>query len=112
MFEDLGKGAFCKVKRATIKFDDMEEPEEYALKIYDKNKLKNQYRYAMNELGAIERTDFLKLVENEVNIWQNVEHYNVVMIFDYIDDEDSQYMYVVMMYCDYGVLLDFDEKTL
>ena len=27
-----------------------------------------------------------------------------------MDDSDSQYMYVVMMYCDYGVLLDFDEK--
>ena len=32
------------------------------------------------------------------------------MIFEQMDDSDSQYMYVVMMYCDYGVLLDFDEK--
>ena len=39
-------------------------------------------------------------------------HYNVVMIFELIDDDESQYMYVVMMYCDYGVLLDFDEESL
>ena len=57
MLEELGKGAFCKVKRATIKFEDAEEPEEFAIKIYDKNRLKNEYIYVRDEHGGLVRTD-------------------------------------------------------
>ncbi len=56
------------------------------------------------------RSDLLKQVEKEIDIWQRAEHFNVVMIFECIDGDDSPNMYVVMMYCNYGQLLDFDEN--
>lgn len=57
MLEQVGRGGFCKVNRAMIKFDDLAEPEEYAVKIYNKNDLKNTPYWIITPDSEPKRSD-------------------------------------------------------
>ena len=56
IYETIGKGAFCKVKRAVGKFFDDEEQEVeeiYAVKIYNKPELARKKTHFYNKEGIL-----------------------------------------------------------
>lgn len=53
----------------------------------------------------------LDQVYNEIKIWERMDHKNIVKIFELLDDRDQDFMYLVMIFCDYGQIMKFNEKS-
>lgn len=71
--ETIGKGAFCKVKKAEGKFyddDDQEVEEVYAVKVYNKTDLSRKKTHFYNRDGVLQLKSQLDQVFNEIRIWE------------------------------------------
>ena len=84
--EDIGEGNFGKVKLCIYK----QTGEEYAIKILDKEKIKDKMK-----------NTFFK--ENEIA--KKFNHINVIYVFEIFEDKDN--FYLVMEYCKKGELFDY-----
>ena len=82
----LGKGTFSTVKLAVNK----ETGEEIAIKILEKNKIKNK-----RDINRIER---------EISMVKIINHPNIAEVFDIIEDEER--FYILMEYCENGELFN------
>lgn len=81
----LGKGSFGLVRIISLK----KEPEKkFALKIIEKDKVKEK----------------VYLLEREITILRNMDHPNIINFFETY--QDSKYLYIVMEYCSGGDLMD------
>ena len=87
--EDIGEGNFGKVKLCIYK----PTGEEYAIKILDKEKIKDKMK-----------NTFFK--ENEIA--KKFNHINVIYVFEIFEDKDN--FYLVMEYCKKGELFDYIVK--
>ena len=83
----LGEGTFSTVKLAINK----ETGEEIAIKILEKNKIKNNKD--------------LKRIEREINMVKNISHPNIAKVFDI--KEDEQKYYFLMEFCENGELFNY-----
>ena len=82
----IGKGTFSTVKLAI----DKETGEKKAIKILEKNKIKNN-----RDLNRIKR---------EIDMVKKINHLNIVKVFD-IKEDDKKY-YIIMEYCENGELFN------
>ena len=82
----IGKGTFSTVKLAL----DRETGEKIAIKILEKNKIKN-------------KRDFIR-IEREINMVKNINHPNIAQVLDIKEDEDKYY--IMMEYCQNGELFN------
>ena len=82
----IGKGNFSIVKLAIEK----ETGEKIAIKILDKNKIKNKHD--------------MERIERELSMVKNIEHQNIAKVFD-IKEDESKY-YIIMEYCEKGELFN------
>lgn len=81
----LGKGSFGLVRIISLK----KEPEKkFALKIIEKDKVKEK----------------VYLLEREITILRNMDHPNIINFYETY--QDSKYLYIVMEYCHGGDLMD------
>jgi [calcium/calmodulin-dependent protein kinase] kinase len=104
--EELGKGAFCKVRKVQVTFNYMDEgiaKEEtlpYALKIFNKEALTKKIFCGLDQkeqqMSALDR------LYNEIEIHKKMNHDNVIRLFAVIDSVDSEKFYLMMQYCDLG----------
>ena len=111
--DTIGKGAFCKVKKAVGTFDEddgtsVEEP--FAIKIYNKQNLRSHVSAFHGAEGLLQMKTMLDQVYNEVRIWEKLDDKNVVKIFELFDDVDHHNMYLVMQFCDLGQLAFWNEE--
>ena len=83
----LGEGTFSRVKLAINK----ETGQEIAIKILEKNKIKN--------------SQDLKRIEREINMVKNINHPNIAKVFDI--KEDNQNYYFLMEFCENGELFNY-----
>ena len=82
----LGKGTFSIVKLAK----DIRTNEEIAIKILEKNKIKNIRDY--------------NRIKREINIVKKINHINIAQVFEI--KEDLNKYYILMEYCEKGELFD------
>ena len=82
----IGEGNFAKVKLSIFKPTN----EEYAIKIINKNKLKEKMK----------NTTF-----REIEIIQKLKHPNIINVFQVIEDEENYYL--IMEICKKGELFDY-----
>ena len=82
----IGEGNFAKVKLSIFKPTN----EEYAIKIINKNKLKEKMK----------NTTF-----REIEIIQRLKHPNIINVFHVIEDEENYYL--IMEICKKGELFDY-----
>ena len=82
----IGKGTFSIVKLAI----DKEKNEKIAIKILDKDKIKNKRD--------------LKRIEREISMVKTIDHPNIAKVFDIKEDEDK--IYIIMEYCEKGELFN------
>ena len=82
----LGKGTFSTVKLAINK----ETGEEIAIKILDKNKIKNNRD--------------IKRIEREISMVKNINHPNIAKVYEIKEDEEK--IYILMEYCENGELFN------
>ena len=52
----------------------------------------------------------LEKVYNEIDIWAGLMHPNVVRLFELIDDEEKDYIYLVMELIKEGQISRWDQK--
>jgi serine/threonine protein kinase len=76
----------------------------YAMKILDKESLKKTKQG--KDLTALD------LVYKEINILKELKHPNVVKLFEVIDDENEEKLYLIMEYMSEGIAFDSNEKKL
>ena len=53
-------------------------------------------------------TNNLEKVYNEVEIWAKLNHQNVIKIYELIDSEEHDYMYIILELADFGQLASWD----
>ena len=92
LFKSLGEGAFGEVF-LTIKKNSSDL---YATKVLDLNKLKQK--------GPL----MLKYLENEIQIMKQLNHPNIIKLYEDIRTNDKYYL--IMEYCNGGSLLDLLKK--
>jgi serine/threonine protein kinase len=107
--ETLGKGRFCKVKKALgayPKFGEKDIP--YAIKIFNKQQLKSTPFYKMEKL-----TNMLAKSDDEITLQGKFDHPNVCktfIAFDHGEHADG-FIYLLMQIGDLGSVSKADESS-
>ena len=60
--------------------------------------------------GQMEMINNLDKVYNEVEVWNKVSHENFTKIFEMIDSEEHDYLYLILELADLGQLAQWDYK--
>ncbi|KAJ3445248.1 map/microtubule affinity-regulating kinase [Anaeramoeba flamelloides] len=92
ILENLGRGSYGKVKKA------VKNGKTYAIKIMNKRLLKKKRQ------GR--RKTALDNVRREIAIMKKVNHPNVVNLYEVIDDNETQLLFLVMEFMEGGALMD------
>jgi serine/threonine protein kinase len=109
----IGSGAFAKVKQATRFFENdegVEERDEYALKIMHKPTLKRCRAARYDENGKMQNIDNLTKVYNEIDVWTKCLHPSITRIYEMIDSDTHDYLYIIMELAELGQLATWDCK--
>lgn len=63
--------------------------------------------------GEMEMINNLDKVYNEVEIWASIAHPNIIKMFEIIDAEEHDYLYIILELADLGQLAkwDFEKET-
>lgn len=86
--QELGRGAFCQVKKATGYYgeDLNNEVVPYAVKVYNRSMLNKEVQCAeVGNLGLCREYDRLKNVE--LKLWGKVKHPNIVTAFTFYESQ-------------------------
>eukprot|EP01134_Creolimax_fragrantissima_P005532 CFRG5532T1 len=97
MLDEVGRGTFGKVKRC-----EDENKQVFALKIVRRPAARHHF-------GSARKAEYMSFC-NEVNIWKTLDHPNVVRLYEVIDDESANKMYLVMEYLSGGTIEYVDDE--
>ena len=92
VIQEIGRGSFGKVKLV----QHVETDKYFAIKILNKSLLKKLRRQKKNPLES---------VQTEIAILKKLRHKNVVSLYEVIDDEESDKMYMVLEYAVGGCVM-------
>eukprot|EP01060_Flectonema_neradi_P007181 TRINITY_DN14995_c2_g1_i1.p1 TRINITY_DN14995_c2_g1~~TRINITY_DN14995_c2_g1_i1.p1 ORF type:complete len:916 (+),score=173.29 TRINITY_DN14995_c2_g1_i1:62-2809(+) len=90
--QEIGRGSFGKVKLV----QHVETEKLFAVKILNKSLLKKLRRQKKNPLES---------AQTEIAILKKLRHKNVVSLYEVIDDEESDKMYMVLEYAEGGCVM-------
>lgn len=105
LLQSLGEGSYGKVKLCTHK------GKYYAVKIYRKMLLRKRKGYFRDSSGALAVRTAMEDVAREIALMKKLKHVNVVRLFEVIDDEFNNKLYMVLDYCARGQLMGWDEDS-
>lgn len=125
VLESIGKGSFSKVKRVVrrsvsnrneaegIADADEEDVEiaEFAMKIMHKPSLKNQRAIRYDTKGEMHMINNYVKVQSEIEIWTTLNHPYIAKLFEMIDDEQHDYIYLIIELADMGQIAVWNFKT-
>jgi [calcium/calmodulin-dependent protein kinase] kinase len=105
--KELGRGAFatvhlCEKKGAGGKV------ETYAAKVFQKSILKRQ-RDFRRENGKMVVHNALEKVHTEIAVMKKLHHRNLVHLFEVIDEEDADKLFMILENVQYGQVMDWDD---
>ncbi|ETW07497.1 CAMKK protein kinase [Aphanomyces invadans] len=100
MMENLGKGAFAKVKRCERRVENT-NPRSFAAKIMSKSALHRMKEY-VREGESMRVVTALDKVEAEIEIMRTLYHRNIVLLFEVINDPASDKIYLILEYMSKG----------
>lgn len=106
----IGKGAYSKVKHVIRQYkegDDFLE-EEYAMKMMHKPTLKRERWAVYGNDGSFEMSNSLEKVYSEIEVWSQVHHESIVKLFEMIEAEGHDYLYLIIELCDLGQISRWD----
>ncbi|GMH51482.1 hypothetical protein TrST_g303 [Triparma strigata] len=117
----LGSGSFATVKLArkdsSNKTSYEGEPEGsnpdglYAVKILNKSVLKRMRTMTREGRKMTVHTAYEK-VDEEISVMKRLNHPNLVMLHEVIDDDNDDKLFMVLEYVIKGEIMSFDESTL
>lgn len=105
----LGEGAYGKVKLAEC------NRRQYAIKIINKDRLRRQREFIVNPRGGMGVKNALQDALREIAIMKKLQHDNVVRLYEVINDEEREKLYLgtcysVLDFCGKGPILDWDSN--
>ncbi|KAF0719719.1 Aste57867_841 [Aphanomyces stellatus] len=109
MLENLGKGAFAKVKLCERRVESS-QPRPFAAKIMSKSALWKMKEY-VREGGTMRAVTALDKAEAEIEIMSTLYHRNVVLLFEVINDPESDKIYLILEYMSKGPCMVYDAET-
>lgn len=60
--------------------------------------------------GEFELSNAMEKVYGEIEVWSQVHHENIVKMFELIESEGHDYIYLIIEFCDLGQLSNWDFK--
>lgn len=105
ILKKIGEGSYGKVKLCTCK------SRYYAVKVINKSLLRKRREIHKNPNGQVIVKSALDDIAHEVAIMKKLKHQNIVKLHEVIDDQEHDKLYMVMVYCQKGSLLEWDEET-
>ena len=75
--------------------------------------LEKQRAVRYSTTGEMEIINNLDKVYNEVEIWAQIQHPNIVKMYEIIDNDEHDYLYIILELADLGQLgkWDFEKET-
>lgn len=70
--------------------------------------LRRERAIRYDEEGKMEMINNLDKVYNEIEVWAKVNHENFIKIYEFIDSDDHDYMYLILELADLGQLAHWD----
>lgn len=125
VLNSIGRGAFSKVKRVVRRSictkaadDDLSETAEdevelaeFAMKIMHKPTLKRERAVRYDTNGEMQMINNFDKVQNEIEIWTQLNHPYIAKLFEMIDDEQHDYLYLILELADMGQISNWNFKT-
>ena len=102
----IGKGGFSKVKRvirrSQQKLDEDEEEMQFAMKIMHKPSLKRERAIRYDTNGEMQMIHNYDKVQTEIEIWTQLNHPYIAKLYEMIDDDNHDYLYLVLEFANMG----------
>jgi len=126
VLKSIGCGSFSKVKkvirRSVSKPQDEEgvtdeaneeecEIAEFAMKIMHKPTLRRERAVRYDTKGEMMMINNMDKVESEIEIWTTLNHPYIAKLYEMIDDEQHDYLYMIIELADCGQIANWDYKT-
>ncbi|KAJ8609620.1 hypothetical protein CTAYLR_006284 [Chrysophaeum taylorii] len=106
MLKPLGKGSFAEVYLCC----DVKSKTEYAVKIFNKSLLRRK-RTMERTVDGIHVHSELEKVEREIAIMKNLSHPNLVCLYEVIDDQEDDQLYMFIEYVEIGPVMTYDKAA-
>lgn len=101
----IGEGSYGKVKLCT------HGGHYFAVKVINKALLRKKREIHRNNEGKVIIRNALDDIVHEIAIMKKLKHQNIVKLREVIDDEESDKLYMIMVYCQKGSLLEWDDDS-
>lgn len=110
IINELGSGGFSTVYLAHRQYTKNGEIKEFplALKAMLIRTLKKTTFIAYNMKGEQGEVSALEKAYHEINIMGQVEHENIVKIYEMIEAQDHDYLYIALELCHFGQIADYN----
>lgn len=112
VLDTIGKGSYSKVK--LVKRQYLEDgklcEDDYAMKMIHKPTLKRERWAIYQKDGTFEMSNALEKVFSEIDIWSRAHHQNIVKLFEFIEADGHDYLYLIIELWDLGQLSSWDFK--
>ena len=108
ILQTLGKGSYAKVKLAINETTS----KKFAIKIFKKSILKHQNRYIKTHSGEGNFINALQDVSREIAIMKKLSHTNIIRLYEVIDDEEGDKLYMILDLAPNGELLIWDDALM
>lgn len=124
VLKSIGSGSFSKVKKVIrrsvskpseadgVHEEDEEEVEiaEFAMKIMHKPTLKRERAIRYDTKGEMQMINNFDKVVSEIEIWTQLNHPYIAKLFEMIDDDSHDYIYMIIELADMGQIANWDYK--
>lgn len=107
ILQTLGKGSYAKVKLAI----NEKTSKKLAIKVFHKSILKHQNRYSKDSSGQANFVNALQDVFKEIAIMKKLSHPNITRLYEVIDDEEGDKLYMILDLAPKGELLIWSQET-
>lgn len=110
--KNIGHGSFSKVKQVTREYAEEGQiyHELYAMKMMHKPTLRHERAVRYDAKGEMQMIDNLEKVYNEIDLWSTLHNPTVVKLFELIDSDDHDYLYLILEIGDLGQLASWNYK--
>jgi serine/threonine protein kinase len=87
-----------------------DEVAEFAMKMMHKPTLRRERAIRYNEKGEMQMINNLDKVYSEIEIWTQLNHPYIAKLYEMIDDDNHDYLYLILEIADLGQIAVWDFK--
>ena len=118
ILDNIGKGSFSKVKRVIrMQSNDTKQNLEslagsqdcqFAMKMMHKPTLRRERAIRYDKNGEMQMINNLDKVYSEIELWTQLNHPYIAKLYEMIDDDNHDYLYLILEMADLGQIANWD----